>query len=128
MMFFKIITFPVRLVLFLVIALISGIIFALNNTIGMVCCVASGLIQKIGVGIMSLGMCSYVITFILDYERMSERVSLRDNVLFGVLIIVTMAVFYFLPVIAQTVFAWIQLAAIWLWEIAKTILFCRSSF
>ncbi len=125
MIFLKIITFPIRLVLFLVIALISGIMFALNNTIGVVCCVASELIQKIGVGLMTLGIASYVITFIIDYERMSENVSLRDTVIFGVLLLIIMAVFYFLPVIAQVIFAWVQVAAIWLWEIAKKILLLK---
>lgn len=125
MIFLKIITFPIRLVLFLVIALISGIMFALNNTIGVVCCVASELIQKIGVGLMTLGIASYVIIFIIDYERMSENVSLRDTVIFGVLLLIVMAVFYFLPVIAQVIFAWVQVAAIWLWEIAKKILLLK---
>lgn len=128
MMFLKIITFPIRLILFLAIAAVSGIMLMLNNTIGMLCCVASGIVKALGVGFMILCIGNFLITYIRNYDTMSVDTPVWEAALFLGLLLVVMAVFYFMPVIAQVIFTWVEMAVMWLWGLAKTVLFCRNCF
>lgn len=128
MTFLKILSFPIRLVLFLLLAALSGIIFMINITIGMVLCAASGLIRALGVGFMILATGNFVITYILDYDTLSLEYPIWQVVIVTAVLLLIMAIFYFLPVISQTAVTLVQAAVMWIWYLAKTILFCRNCF
>lgn len=125
----KIITFPIRLVLFLAIALISGAILLVDKTICMILAIASYVVRVIGLILMiPFAVMSTIMPF-TNSESYKEIIG-DDPVIIYVLMVVIQWLLIlflaFLPKIAEKLYIWLYVGGIWLWNFAKTILFCRK--
>ncbi len=121
----KIISFPVRFILFLLLAIISGITFTCNHTIGYFCVFASGVIQALGVGACIFGLGSIIAAYVRGYETISQQAPIWAFAILVVFGLVVMTMFFFLPVISRTLYNWFDIVAVRIMEIAKLILLCR---
>lgn len=126
-MIWKIFSFPIRLILFLIVALLSGILFLINNTVILLLNVASVVAKAIGVGFSILLTGSFIISYVTS-EGLRADIPIAEAAIFLALLLAFMAFSYFLPNIIQYIYAWIYVAAVWLWGLAKTVLFCRNCF
>lgn len=126
--FIKIISFPVRFILFALVALISGIVSGLNHTLGLFLIFAAAVISFIGSLVLGISVIAGIIFaggFLLYPEKFDD---FTDNIPYLIIsclgmIVVTIPLIL-MPVIAEKLFDWLDTAAEWLWAFAKMILFC----
>lgn len=128
MTFLKIISFPIRLVLFIAFALLALIVSGLNHTFVMFLNLTAAVIAFLGSifsGLMILGIISRVI---IEIAANGGLKSVHDTVtssLFSTgLALLFGFVCGFMPVISSYLFAILLKAADWLWAFSKMILLC----
>lgn len=125
----KIITFPIRLVLFLAIALISGAILLIDKTVCMVLAIASYVVRVIGIILMlPFAVMSVIMPFINSesYAKIMNDRPIAELVILAVILWLPILFFAFLPKIAEKLYIWLYVGGMWLWNFSKTILFCRK--
>lgn len=125
----KIITFPIRLVLFLAIALISGAILLIDKTVCMVLAIASYVVRVIGIILMlPFAVMSVIMPFINSesYAKIMNDRPIAELVILAVILWLLILFFAFLPKIAEKLYIWLYVGGMWLWNFSKTILFCRK--
>lgn len=128
MTFLKIISFPIRLGLFIVFAVLALIVSGLNHTFVMFLNIAAAVIAFLGSifsGLMILGIISRVI---IEIAANGNVKSVHDTVIFcltstGIALLFGL-VCGFMPVISSCLFAILLKAAEWMWAFAKMTLFC----
>lgn len=118
----KILTFPLRLILFLAFALISGVLFLIDQTVCLLCVFAAYIIRIIGLFIMIPCAGMSVITLVRDFEKLTKESSVMEYVLFMTLIWLAVLFLAFLPAISGKLYVWLGYAAAFLWKAAKIIL------
>lgn len=125
----KVITFPIRLVLFLAIALISGAILLIDKTVCMVLAIASYVVRVIGIILMlPFAVMSVIMPFINSesYAKIMNDRPIAELVILAVILWLLILFFAFLPKIAEKLYIWLYVGGMWLWNFSKTILFCRK--
>lgn len=127
-LFLKIISFPFRLILFLITAIISGTVSGLNHTLGLLLIAAAYIISVIGsiiMGITVIGGIVYIGGFVLYPEKFE---ALKGNIPFlllsGAGLMIGCMLLILMPLLSEKLFEWSETAADWLWGLAKMILFC----
>lgn len=122
----KVITFPIRLVLFLATALISGAILLIDQTVCLLCAFAAYVVRVIGLLIMLPGAAMITAFVFINYESFTEDIPIIEWIVFLALLWLAVLFFAFLPKIAEKLYIWLYVGGIWLWYFSKTILFFRK--
>lgn len=118
----KILTFPLRLILFLAVALISGVLFLIDQTVCLLCVYASYVVRVIGLLIMLPAAGFGTLTVFRDYERLTENRPIIEWVIFVALLWLVVLFLAFLPAFSGKLYVWLGYAAVFLWKAAKIIL------
>lgn len=122
MKIFKIITFPIRLVLFLVTALISGAILLIDQTVCLLCAFAAYVVRVIGLLITLPAAAMFTVMIFRDYESLTENRPIIEWIIFVVLLWLVVLFFAVLPKIAEKLYIWLYIVGVWLWNLSMTIL------
>ena len=126
--FLKIISFPVRLIFFLLIAIISGIVSGLNHTLGLLLIFSASVVSFIGSLVTGTAIIAGVIIAggIIFFHDKFE--SFTDNILYLIISCVGITAvcipLILMPILAEKLFDVCDTFAEWLWALAKMILFC----
>lgn len=126
--FLKIISFPVRLILFLLIAIISGIVSGLNHTLGLLLIFSASVVSFIGSLVTGTAIIAGVIIAggIIFFPDKFE--SFTDNIPYLIISCVGITAvcipLILMPILAEKLFDVCDTFAEWLWALAKMILFC----
>lgn len=126
--FLKIISFPVRLIFFLLIAIISGIVSGLNHTLGLLLIFSASVVSFIGSLVTGTAIIAGVIIAgeIIFFPDKFE--SFTDNILYLIISCVGITAvcipLILMPILAEKLFDVCDTFAEWLWALAKMILFC----
>lgn len=126
--FLKIISFPVRLIFFLLIAIISGIVSGLNHTLGLLLIFSANVVSFIGSLVTGTAIIAGVIIAggIIFFPDKFE--SFTDNILYLIISCVGITAvcipLILMPILAEKLFDVCDTFAEWLWALAKMILFC----
>jgi len=123
----KILSFPIRFIIFMIVGLLAGIILLLNRTVGMVCAIASHIVKFLGVLVFSLLEIACLLTFVPDIINKTADRPIIEYVIFMALILLVIALFYYLPNFIEKLYVWAELAGTWLWGAAKAIMFWDKS-
>lgn len=125
--FLKIISFPVRLPIFILLAIVSGIIFSVIRTFGIILLsagsIASTLIQ-LAAGMFSVLVIIDLISFFSDSGTAAFTSPVKDFILLGISLLISLFGAYMPKILEFTV----ELALIisdFLWTGAKKTLFCK---
>lgn len=124
----KIVTFPIRLVLFLITALISGAVLLVDQTVCLVFAIAAHIVRVIGILFMLPCAVISIIMLVTDYEKLTEITDDRpviELVFFVALLWLAVLFFAFLPKISEKLYIWLYIVGMWLWNFSKSILFLR---
>lgn len=122
----KILSFPIRFILFMIVGLLAGIILLLNRTVGMVCAIASHIVKFLGVLIFTFVEIGCLMAFVPNIiNKTTERPVL--DILFLLLVLLVIVLFYYLPNFIEKLYVWAELAGTWLWGAAKAIMFWDKS-
>ena len=123
----KILSFPIRLILFIVVGLLSAVILLLNRTVIMICAIASQIVKVLGVLACSLIEIGMLMTYIRPALE-TTSITTKDIILFSALMLLGIAFFYFLPKLIEKIYIWAEIAGGWLWCAAKAIIFWDKSY
>lgn len=127
MLFLKIITFPMRFVLFAFFGLLALILSFVRNTLIMFLTVAASLIAVIGSILSGLMIICIIVAVIIEHSSHDELKPMKDTVIFVVTSVGLAALFGlicgFMPVISDKLYEAAWTAADRLWRLAKVILF-----
>ncbi len=124
----KIVTLPIRFILFLIIALISGAVLLVDQTVCLVFAIAAHIVRVIGILLML--PCAVISIFMLvtDSEKLTEIAedsSVIEWVFLVALLWLAVLFFAFLPKISEKLYIWLYIVGMWLWNFSKSILFFR---
>lgn len=124
----KVITFPVRFILFLVTAIISGVILLIDQTVCLLCAFAAYVVRVIGLLIMLPAAAMNTVMIFVNYDSFTdgEGMSIMEWIVFLALEWLVVLFFAFLPKIAEKIYIWLYIGGIWLWNFSKIILFFRK--
>jgi len=128
MLILKIITFPIRFMLFSVLGLLSLSLLLVQNTIILFLNLVASLIAIAG-GLMSgLCMIGIIIGIIFTLqEGWNEFKSMIWSFLGCIFLVGLLAISSsYMPMIAAKLYSIVFAAAIWLWGLAKVTLFCDT--
>lgn len=123
----KILSFPIRFIIFMIVGLLAGIILLLNRTVGMVCAIASHIVKFLGILACSLAGIAYLLAYIPTFSEAIADGSIVNIIIFIVLMLILIAFFYYLPNFIEKLYVWAELAGTWLWGAAKAIMFWDKS-
>ena len=93
----KILSFPIRFIIFMIVGLLAGIILLLNRTVGMVCAIASHIVKAIGILIFTFVEIGCLMVYVPDIINKTADRPIIEYIIFMVLILLVIAFFYFLP-------------------------------
>ena len=128
MTFLKIISFPIRLVLFTLFALLTLIVSVINNTFVMFLNLAAAVIAFLGsifTGLMILGViASIIIEVAVNGGLKSVHDTVTSSLFSTGLALLFGFVCVFMPIISSYLFAILLKTADWLWAFSKMILLC----
>lgn len=122
----KIVSFPFRLVLFVIIALLTSVIWGFNHTVVTFFQVGSAIVSAIGKVFSALALGGVIIQVVLELINNGKIDSIKNTVILLLLIIGLEVFFQFLPVIFQALSIAVTFATMWLWAFSKMILFCNA--
>lgn len=122
----KIVSFPFRLVLFVIIALLTSVIWGFNHTVVTFFQVGSAIISVIGSVFSALALGGVIIQVVLELINNGKIDSIKNTVLLLLLLVGLEVLFRFLPVIFQALSIAFTFATMWLWAFSKMILFCNA--
>lgn len=130
-LFLKIISSPIRFLLFIVIAIISVIIYVVSQIIlvwSIIASLATWLIRII----MGLAMVGVIISAVFAFINTSEHTSTQESLLvvgisFVGIVVLTMLV-GFLPCIFSVIHGFMQMFSRWIMGVAKMILLLDTSY
>lgn len=125
--FLKIISFPVRLVIFLMLATVSGIIFSVIRTFGIILLsagsIASALIQ-LAAGMFSVLVIIDLISLFTDSGTAAFTSPVKDFILLGISLLISLFGAY-MPIILEFIVELTLTISDFLWTGAKKTLFCK---
>lgn len=125
--FLKIISFPVRLVIFLMLATVSGIIFSVIRTFGIILLsagsIASTLIQ-LAAGMFSVLVIIDLISLFTDSGTAAFTTPVKDFILLGISLLISLFGAY-MPIILEFIVGLTLTISDFLWTGAKKTLFCK---
>lgn len=126
---FKIISFPVRLPLFLIFGLIAAVISGFTMTVGVLLLLAVKLIASAGTlftVLFSIAAIIEICCLIFQPEKyaFSGNTPLNVLMLLGILYAVCF-ILSLLPTVVEKAFGLLLAAAAGIWSFARLILFCR---
>lgn len=125
--FLKIISFPVRLPIFILLAIVSGIIFSVIRTFGIILLsagsIASTLIQ-LAAGMFSVLVIIDLISFFTDSGTAAFTSPVKDFILFGISLLISLFGAY-MPIILEFILELTLTISDFLWTGAKKTLFCK---
>lgn len=126
----KILFFPIRLVLFLIVASISGIILVFNRSVSILILISARLVRTIGICFFILFIAANVGAIAINIEEI-KTINNDPVWAHGILICVSLvfiAILNFLPQLTDKIYVWLEVAQIWLWGAAKAIIFWDKSY
>ncbi|MCM1529781.1 MAG: hypothetical protein NC093_07275 [Alistipes sp.] len=128
MIFLKIISFPIRLVLFLILGLLSLLLLIFQNTFLLFLNFAASLIALAGSFIAGLGMIGIIIGIIMTLRNGWSEFKEMGLTFFLCIIFITLLTLFSgsMPTIVSKLYSMVFIAAVWLWGLAKVILFCDT--
>ncbi len=130
MLFLKIITFPIRFVLFLLFGVLSLTLSFLRNTFIMFLTIAASIISMVGSFLSGLMIIGVIASIIIEYASHGELKSVKDTVIFALTSIGLATAFGFvcgfMPIISKKLYEAAWTAADRLWGLSKVILFCDT--
>lgn len=125
--FLKIISFPVRLVIFILLAIVSGIIFSVIRTFGIILLsagsIASTLIQ-LAAGMFSVLVIIDLISLFTDSGTAAFTTPVKDFILLGISLLISLFGAY-MPIILEFIVGLTLTISDFLWTGAKKTLFCK---
>lgn len=125
--FLKIISFPVRFVIFILLAIVSGIIFSVIRTFGIILLsagsIASTLIQ-LAAGMFSVLVIIDLISFFSDSGTAAFTSPVKDFILLGISLLISLFGAY-MPIILEFIVEFTLTISDFLWTGAKKTLFCK---
>ena len=122
----KIVSFPFRLVLFVIIALLTSVIWGFNHTVVTFFQVGSAIVSAIGKVFSAMTLGGVIIQAVWELIDNGKIDSLKNTIILLLLIIGLEVFFQFLPVIFQALSIAFTFATMWLWAFSKMILFCHA--
>lgn len=122
----KIVSFPFRLVLFVVIALLTSVVWGINHTVVNFFQISSTIVSAIGKVFSAMTLGGVIIQAAWELIDNGKIDSIKNTVILLLLIIGLGAFFQFLPVIFQALSIAFAFATTWLWAFSKMILFCNA--
>lgn len=129
MIFLKIISFPIRFLIFLLFGLLSLTLSFLRNTFVMFLTMAASIISGVGSFLSGLMIIGIIASIIIEYASHGELKSVKDTVIFALTSIGLATAFGFvcgfMPAISEKLYEAAWTASDWLWGLAKTVLFCK---
>lgn len=128
MTFLKIISFPIRLGLFIIFAVLALIVSGLNHTFVMFLNFAAAVIAFFGSILSGLMIIGVISTVVIEITTHGNVKSVHDTIIFCLSSIGTALLFgivcKFMPVISSVLFAAALTVSDWLLGFAKMILHC----
>lgn len=125
--FFKIISFPVRLVIFFLLATVSGVIFSGIRMFGIILLsassIASTLIQ-LAAGMFSVLVIIDLISLLSDSGTAAFTSPVKDFILLGISLLISLFGAYIPKILEFTVELALTISVL-LWTGAKKVLFCK---
>lgn len=122
----KIVSFPFRLVLFVVIALLTSVVWGINHTVVNFFQISSTIVSAIGKVFSAMTLGGVIIQAAWELIDNGKIDSIKNTVILLLLIIGLEVFFQFLPVIFQALSIAFAFATTWLWAFSKMILFCNA--
>lgn len=122
----KIVSFPFRLVLFVVIALLTSVVWGINHTVVNFFQISSTIVSAIGKVFSAMTLGGVIIQAAWELIDNGKIDSIKNTVILLLLIIGLGVFFQFLPVIFQALSIAFAFATTWLWAFSKMILFCNA--
>lgn len=122
----KIVSFPFRLALFVVIALLTSVVWGINHTVVNFFQISSTIVSAIGKVFSAMTLGGVIIQAVWELIDKGKIDSIKNTVILLLLIIGLEVFFQFLPVIFQALSIAFTFATMWLWAFSKMILFCNA--
>lgn len=122
----KIVSFPFRLALFVVIALLTSVVWGINHTVVNFFQISSTIVSAIGKVFSAMTLGGVIIQTAWELIDNGKIDSIKNTVILLLLIIGLEVFFQFLPVIFQALSIAFTFATMWLWAFSKMILFCNA--
>lgn len=122
----KIVSFPFRLALFVVIALLTSVVWGINHTVVNFFQISSTIVSVIGKVFSAMTLGGVIIQAAWELIDNGKIDSIKNTVILLLLIIGLEVFFQFLPVIFQALSIAFTFATMWLWAFSKMILFCNA--
>lgn len=127
MLFLKIISFPVRFILFVFLALIALVIWCMNNSVGIFLQIGSAIISFLGMIFTFLTLIGLIIATVSMYKNGQ---SFHDTAVTCLTALGAIAVFgsacIFMPVISAYLYAGLAAFNNRLWALSKVVLLCDT--
>ncbi len=127
-LFLKILSFPIRFVIFILFAVVSLILFLFNYSAGIILVTAAGLLSiagKILSGLVVLCIGGYAALCLLKiYEPTTDE--LKSLVLPFVIIIILSGLLAVMPFIAEKLITILAIVSAFLWRTAKIVITCNN--
>ena len=127
-LFLKILSFPIRFVIFILFAVVSLILFLFNYSAGIILVTAAGLLSiagKILSGLVVLCIGGYAALCLRNiYEPTTDE--LKSLVLPFVIIIILSGLLAVMPFIAEKLITILAIVSAFLWRTAKIVITCNN--
>ncbi|MDE5772177.1 MAG: hypothetical protein K2I06_11225 [Ruminococcus sp.] len=128
-MLLKILSFPIRLVLFLVLGLVALVVISLTQTLGILLMISANLVSAIGKiftgGLIVVCLIELYHTVFKPDEFHAEGLTPFKICIFILILAVMFFLTSFLPPAVEKIYEFLLITVAYIWGFAKFILFCK---